>query len=168
VIRRCPPTTAQRRRRMLGALTVVVVTVIAVRGASTLDAGTGHRLGRARGSGPAPAVGPAGQARAVDPPQAAEPGRGGPTSSAPGAAAVTKVFYAAGGPVTAVVTEKGAAVCEVDLLDSAGALLARGWADGQPVTLHAVAVTNAALSLVLRPTGGATLSWQADLTGAHG
>ncbi|MDQ2725509.1 MAG: hypothetical protein M3Y36_08450, partial [Actinomycetota bacterium] len=159
VIRRCPPTPAQRRRRVLGALTVVVVTVGAVRGLGALDAGTSHRPGLTRGASRAGAAGSA---------RGAGPAPGGPMGSPPRAATVTRTFFAAGGPVIAVVTEKGAPLCEVDLLDSAGALLAQGWAHGQPVTLHAVAVANAPLSLVLRPTSGVTLSWQADLSGASG
>lgn len=164
MIRRLPPTAAQRRRRVLGALIVVVVTLMALRGLGTLDAGTGHRPGPARGARPA-GGGPVG---AVGSARGAGPATGGPMGSPPRAAAVTRTFFAAGGPVIAVVTEKGAPLCEVDLLDAAGALLAQGWARGQPVTLHAVAVANAPVSLVLRPTGGVTLSWQADLSGASG
>ncbi|MDQ2729844.1 MAG: hypothetical protein M3Y91_18760, partial [Actinomycetota bacterium] len=120
------------------------------RGPGALGGGVRHRPGSARGVGPTPGV---------------------PTPAANGSppeAAITRVFRATGGPVTAVVTEKGAPVCEVDLLGPTGAVLARAWAGGQPVTLRAVAVADAALSLVLRPTGGSTLSWQADLNGTSG
>jgi hypothetical protein len=87
---------------------------------------------------------------------------------APPRVAITRTFHAAGGPVTVVVTTQGVTVCEVDLLGPSGAVLARAWARAQPVTLSAVASPRAPLSLVLRPTGGRTLSWQADLSGASG
>jgi hypothetical protein len=87
---------------------------------------------------------------------------------APHRVAIARTFHAAGGPVTAVVTTQGVTVCEVDLLGPSGAVLARAWARTQPVTLRAVASARAQLSLVLRPAGGRTLSWQADLRGATG
>jgi hypothetical protein len=148
VIRRRPTTRAQRCRRALSALTVAAVTIVAVRA-----------LDPPGGSGPAGAAGAAGAA--------GTPAHGRLTRSPP-KVAITRVFRAAGGAVTAVVTEKGAPACEVDLLGPTGSILARGWAGGRPVTLRAVAVANTHLSLVLRPTGGTRLSWQAELSGAGG
>ena len=154
MIRRQPLTATQRCRRAVGALTVVGVTILAVR---ALDSPGGAPAASAERTPGAPRT--AGTTRAVR--------RGGPTRSPP-RAAIAHAFRAAGGPVTAVVTEKGAPVCEVDLLGPSGTVLARGWAAAQPVTLRSAAVANAPLSLVLRPTGGTTLSWQADLSGASG
>ncbi|MGI8753594.1 MAG: hypothetical protein ACR2MN_15030 [Acidimicrobiales bacterium] len=156
MIRRRPPTSAQRWRQALGVLIAMAVIMVAVRGLGPLGAGGADSTGKGHGRGPAPVI-----SRAPGPPAPGPRARRSPPQPA-----ITRVFRATGGPVTAVVTERGAPVCEVDLLGPTGAVLAQGWAGEQPVTLHVVAVANAPVSLVLRPSGGTTLAWQADLTGA--
>ncbi len=94
--------------------------------------------------------------------------RAGPPAQLRPPATISRLFHATGGPVTAVVSEKGSPTCEVDLLAGNGGVLARGWAGSQAVTLRTTAVADVPLSLVLHPPRGVTLSWQAELTGATG
>ena len=90
--------------------------------------------------------------------------RGRPTSPP----AIAKVFHAVGGPVTATITVTGAPSCRVDLVGADGAVLAGGEVTAGALTLRALAVAHAPISLVLHPSRLAGLSWQADLTGAQG
>lgn len=92
---------------------------------------------------------------------------GGGTSVRVAAPAISRVFHAAGGPMTAVVIVAAPGSCEVDLVGPHGVVLDRGWAGASPLTLGVSAAAGTALSLVLHVPGGRAVSWQAELRGAH-
>lgn len=80
--------------------------------------------------------------------------------------AIAKTFRAVGGPVTATISVAGAPTCQVDLMGADGTVLAGGVVAGAPLTLHALAVVDAPISVVLRPSRPA-VTWQVELTGAE-